>query len=563
MASLIKVTVNEQQRVYSRKFRTFGNIVKVNFSYDASRVEYDVIEILDAIENIFEKLLTKFKNQCNKNDQIRVSIEHENLDNSIFLPFRPIEFMNTDLVLNEITRVSQSKREFLLAGNLTFDVIIVSPPRIAGRFLDMDTWLKKSSKVVRVNNDNLCLAKSIIISMSHINGLDKKDWTNLIRDTRKELTLKAEKLYESSGIVLQDRGVSMNSIEKIQNFLGNEYQIIALTPPKVILFKGPHSSRQIYIIINQEKNHANPCLSIKSFLKTSFFCKRCLIGFKNKTDHRCKHRCFYCYSEPKCELKNYKFCKLCNRNFASDKCYMNHIKTNICKLRKKCEKCSNIVNKVHKCGEKVCRTCRESVPISNHLCYITPNNLTKIKKQDSILKIFIFYDFETYITTETYGMAHRVNQACLNIVCDNCWESENPCSICLSEKKQFFGIDAIDRFCNYIFFQIDQKLINIHNQKYEFRIVAHNSKSFDLMFIIKYLLNNRIKPKIVRKGNKILTLTYKHFKFIDSLSFLPMALAKMPSCFGLNNDLMKGYFPYLMNIPIYWNYVGHYPSIDM
>ena len=107
--------------------------------------------------------------------------------------------------------------------------------------------------------------------MSHINGLDKKDWTNLIRDTRKELAIKAEKLYESSGIDLQDRGVSMNSIEKIQNFLGNEYQIIALTPPKVILFKGPHSSRQIYIIINQEKNHANPCLSIKSFFENSFF----------------------------------------------------------------------------------------------------------------------------------------------------------------------------------------------------------------------------------------------------------------------------------------------------
>ena len=38
-----------------------------------------------------------------------------------------------------------------------------------------------------------------------------------------------------------------------------------------------------------------------------------------------------------------------------------------------------------------------------------------------------------------------------------------------------------------------------------------------------------------------------HMKFIDSLSFLPMALKKLPESFGFQDEIEKGHFPIYLN----------------
>lgn len=43
-----------------------------------------------------------------------------------------------------------------------------------------------------------------------------------------------------------------------------------------------------------------------------------------------------------------------------------------------------------------------------------------------------------------------------------------------------------------------------------------------------------------------LTVPSCKIKIIDSINFLPMALAKLPATFGFN-ELKKGYFPHLFN----------------
>ena len=42
-------------------------------------------------------------------------------------------------------------------------------------------------------------------------------------------------------------------------------------------------------------------------------------------------------------------------------------------------------------------------------------------------------------------------------------------------------------------------------------------------------------------------------KFIDSYNYLPFALAKMPSAFGMK-ELKKGYFPHFFNTEANHNY---------
>ena len=49
-----------------------------------------------------------------------------------------------------------------------------------------------------------------------------------------------------------------------------------------------------------------------------------------------------------------------------------------------------------------------------------------------------------------------------------------------------------------------------------------------------------------------------NMKFIDSLNFIPMSLAKFPKTFGMT-ELCKGYFPHLFNKEENQNYVGPIP----
>lgn len=65
-------------------------------------------------------------------------------------------------------------------------------------------------------------------------------------------------------------------------------------------------------------------------------------------------------------------------------------------------------------------------------------------------------------------------------------------------------------------------------------VIAHNFKGYDGQFIWNYIVHQAcIKPSVIMNGSKILSMTICDLKFIDSFNYLPFALAKMPSAFGL------------------------------
>ena len=428
--------------------------------------------------------------------------------------------------------------------------------------------------MVRIRkNDGLCLAKSILLSIAHINQTDRKQWIALRKDSHNILTQKAKLLYENANIEFNENGVTIDAIDKIQKYLGDQYQIVALSAPDTIVYKGPYCSRQIYVLLNQDKNHADCLLSVKAFMKVKYFCKFCVKGFNRKYHHQCVHRCRYCFSNEKCkQLDSINFikCDDCRRSFVSEECYNTHLKNKICSMRKRCENCNNIKQKNHTCYKKKCSICKEIVDISFHKCFVTPNNQRTITEDDKITKLYCFYDFETFIEPNESGLLHRVNQACSIICCDKCWLKEKmnkeiSCNVCTGEMKSYFGIDSIEQFCNYLFKELDEKVKNLNSEKfkYNYRVIAHNGGKFDTHFIINYLLANRLKPNLIRKGHKILCMKIKNYKFIDSLSFLQMPLKNLPKSFGLDADhVCKGYFPHKFNKPENWNYDGLHPSIE-
>lgn len=92
-------------------------------------------------------------------------------------------------------------------------------------------------------------------------------------------------------------------------------------------------------------------------------------------------------------------------------------------------------------------------------------------------------------------------------------------------------------------------------------LYIHFYYRFDGQFILSWLINQGNLPEIIPSGSKIMAIKLKclDIRIIDSLNFLPMALAKLPNCFGIK-ELKKGYFPHLFNKPENQAYVGPQPS---
>jgi len=144
--------------------------------------------------------------------------------------------------------------------------------------------------------------------------------------------------------------------------------------------------------------------------------------------------------------------------------------------------------------------------------------------------------------------AHEPNLCIVHIVCQLCMDQplchrQN----CGPNRRVFKGPETANRFCEFLF---DMKHVIAF---------AHNAQGFDGHFIMQYLQNQDMAPKIITRGLKIMSLQVGSARLIDSFNFLPMALSAMPKAFG-EPELKKGYFPPMFNTEENQSYKGKWPD---
>jgi hypothetical protein len=294
----------------------------------------------------------------------------------------------------------------------------------------------------------------------------------------------------------------------------------------------------------------------------------------------------------------------------------------ICKSYWKCEKCSSIYKRsdkdTHQCwsGTK-CRVCsKELERAGKHLCYMRATRPKRISGK------FIYFDFEARVEdVETCESGYKIGpndescaacalssdkcapcKLCVNCkseacgekrhianyviahsVCDTCVDNTlTPTSRCIDcgsrcyvcskfdKKKKMYVRDPCPTTCGMreIVFKGDNTAEDfsnwlVHPNHKHYITLAHNAKAYDYHFILNYILNKtHSKVSCIYAGGKILCLTIPEYKItlIDSISFLPMALSKIPKCFGLSAS--KGTFPHKFNTSKNWDYIGPLPDIS-
>ena len=94
----------------------------------------------------------------------------------------------------------------------------------------------------------------------------------------------------------------------------------------------------------------------------------------------------------------------------------------------------------------------------------------------------------------------------------------------------------------YLHSSIEDFCKGLINDKFKgYTFIAHNSKGYDCHFILKWLIDQGIKPYCIYNGAKIMFIEIPKLsiRFIDSLNFLQMPLKSFPKTFGMNE---LGYF---------------------
>ena len=537
--------LESRRKYHSKKFGMTATDHRVRFNNVLA--DRDLLESYKTTHKIIHHLLEDVKEGMAPNDQVRFILRSEQLETPISLPFMPVERLTTERVYSALERVIQSNQEFRLNDTVTIDLNHVLAPVGSGRkkrtTYNIDDYLSEKGSVVRIKNkdDDLCLARALVVARAK---KDNDPRYNQIRNSKNPIQReKAFDLHQAANVPLGPCG--LNEVALFQQYLTG-YQIVIISgdhnnsviypPPSSTAHEKPHLTLYLH------NNHFDVINRVPGFLGRSYFCSRCLKPYNTTTDHLCSAMCRCCRGFD-CKWENNGIvCRECKRLFKSRTCYDRH-KTEpinsggktVCQVIRVCEKCDKAmhINKInskgHICGRK-CRTCgvvitRED---TDHKCYMQPLE----QDEDSSYNHMLFFDFEA--TQE-----HGIHQPNLCVVHDE-----------EGEVALFQGKDTVKDFCEWLFTEQHEGCI----------VVAHNFQGYDGYFIADYLVQNAIHYDVIYRGAKNLTLLVTNWdiKFIDSLNFIPMALAKFPKTFG-QDELCKGYFPHAFNKDENQNYVGPIP----
>lgn len=527
-------------------------------------------------------------------DKAQMILYTNQMDHPISTPLRMASDLTPNHMMAAVSRAQNSGVSISLRDNIMIEFLHIridpewnepedSFPGGRGHLnlLYFGQHLKKHSIVqVGNENDNLCLAKAVIIGKALLESRKKsspsqeklflKRYKQLSRksNNNKALQLEVEKLYKAAHVPFKEMP-DLNLLQKFEEVLNICVKVVSLNHQSTIIYKGgKERNNMIYLCFYEDSKtgRGHYCLisNIRGFFAKQYYCMYCDVAYNNMYDHRCydvQNWCFACYSRGCKPSKNCLACPSCNISLQSASCEKRH-KQLKCFNKWKCPKCqmkfprylngealkSDVEMELsHDCSLYFCRECNDNVP-DDHLCFIKRKRL-----KDSSCKL-MFFDFETDQSTGV----HQVN-----FVYARYFVPFNDAATFSADYRSwqgdwidvnFKGLDALGKFLAF--------LTKDRKKFHGYTVIAHNLKGFDGVFILKTLVENGVCPDIIVKGQKIMCMTILNtprIRFIDSFNFLPMGLAKLPGAFGLNCG-SKGYFPHFFNRPENWFYVGELPD---
>ena len=418
--------IETTKKYNSKKFQMTATDHTVRFNNTLG--DLDLLESHERVQRIFGHLINDVTTDMGERDKVRFVLRSDQLDTPISIPFMFVPQLTPERVFSQIERVVQSNREFRLNDTVIVDILHVEAPQGSGRSkrttLNIREYLHKKGSVITIqNNDNLCLARALVVAVAKVENAPS--YKNLIRSDRSMQGKEAKKLHAAANVPLGPCGIP--EVKMFQKYLtkyeinivsGNQDNAI-IYPPKTGNNNNNNNNNNVTpIYLYLHDNHYDVITSMPGFLSRRYFCHTCKKVYDHKYAHLCKEMCKGCRSYDCVVVNDDRVCNECERWFKSKACYDRHKESvggaiSVCQGVRKCKKCGKAMEvrkltpKGHICGRK-CPTCKVILNEEDeHKCYIQKTE----QPEESQYSELLFFDLEC-------NQEHGIHEANLCIVHD-------------------------------------------------------------------------------------------------------------------------------------------------
>jgi len=207
--------------------------------------------LFDVLPQIFDSIIDDMlSGESVTNDmKIGVSFHHPDLNQPILIPFRPRNNVDGQILVDQIEKLIQSNATVRLDDQLgTLRITHVTPLsgegyHDAGRFFSVKELLDRYCVVKIYNDDDMCLARALVVAMEYPNRFkDKNRWnrirkgeTGRFKDQRDDAVL----LMKKAGLQNHKGACGIPEIQAIQDVLeGYQIKIFSSDLGHKVMFQG-------------------------------------------------------------------------------------------------------------------------------------------------------------------------------------------------------------------------------------------------------------------------------------------------------------------------------------
>ena len=585
--------------VGGRKYRVYSLFAKRK-----SDEGLDLSDVMASFSTVLHKIVEEFKKEENLEDDDRMQIvmmtERGVMSSPISSRIQKVKDFDVSNFLVHAAAYFQSDKTIKISDRIIIELIHVRMGRdrndiglgSGGRFKIVnlkEAVMKKNSCAPVINDDNLCLARAIVICLAK-KGLLKEKIFSLLSESESE-DIRCRRLSQGKACeflnirrtadthqkefakflcqksrVDERRGGGVNEVKSFESTLRIRIKIFDGCNFMRLIYSGGErlSDPVIYLLRSEGEEvgslHFDCIFNVRGFLG-KWFCDHCNISHHQKFTHRCLDVSSWCFTCNHRECKQddgfFEKCGSCQRVFRNYHCKKRHLsKGSVCNffkcfdcgrflMRKKFKKsgvwtretCEEVMARHGNCSSR-CSVCHQQVS-EDHVCYMRK---TVFKKY---IKKVVYLDFETNFETGEH----------VPIFCHLKWvfrkefpdEGEE-----IGEKSFGLNDDVSSQVGEFLFSPFFK----------DATVIAHNLRGFDGCFLIQYMTANSMKPiNVITNGTKVtyMYLQLLNMRFVDSLNLIPLPLSGFSKAFGLS-ELGKGFFPYLFVKKKNFDYVGPFPA---
>lgn len=529
-------TINIKNSKYIKKYNAYQISYEIRLVNQSHKNVQELIEHkTDVLRNALNTMVdvikkrTKFRN----GDKLNIGVQSPELNNPISTGH--ISNGHSRALLRRIQSILTSS-ENLDLSRLTFSAQMIGIPRGAGRskIINLSTDLRTKKCITQIrNNDCLCAPRAIVTGLTyHTNVIFEKEFSMMeikqIRMGRRLQKDLAIELCNQLGDYNED-GFTLEDIKNVENLLNIRIKIVCAENLNTIIYNGSKESNTV-VYLYKNQNHFDVINSMKAFLGSVYYCEKCDKTYQNKNKHTCKNKrvCIMCKSEEHKNINTKIYCKGCNRYCYNQDCFDKHgeVCTEVCR----CLYCSIIYKRSlgHTCGYKICRNCKQEVEINSHQCYMQWQRQKggfctrkRVKGCQQCMPDGCLIDGKKVnYHVQTCALCKRdlmitVGEKFKCVCVPNAKPIKNKCAYSENyiwfdyEARQETGIHIPNLIIAHDFggkkytFETNEEFCKwlISKEHKNYTCIAHNAKGYDSQFILKYCVENTIKPFTIYNGS--------------------------------------------------------------